>query len=314
MLKTVIKISATIIIIIALLSYWVNPTIFIVALFSFIVVALVKKKPLYLIPLFIFIPLVIVLILNQYLGWGVFKSHLLPKYYEVKYTAFGKYSKLTKKIELQERIGFKKLKNETEKIQFNEYIAILILRDSTFLSKDLYSAFSSHKFQTWLNLKGWKVESIPKDTSQDIFLWISRIRKIDINEKWYKPISQSTIFLPKTPLLFDDVPIIPIQGSELLIDMPIGMVLTTSPPNVSKSKGIDYERVKIPLEIVDKSIELKLLSWPWRSKVLYLIAKYIFWNPLMWFIGVLTAIFADRIKSILSNRFWEQASKKHSSS
>ena len=304
MLKILIKILAIVFIIVALLSYWANPIIFIVALFSFIVVFSIRKKRLKLLLLFLLISIIFISIL--YLP--IMIQYYIPEYYEVKYIAFGKYSNTTKAIELHERVGFQKLQNETEKKSFNEYIVNSVLKDSSFLKKDLYSAFSSKTFYNWLKSNGWELEAIPKNSNQQIFLWIARNRNISTSEKWYRPFTKSTIFLPRIP--FNNVSVRPIQGSEVIIDMPVGMVHTTSPPMAGKLKSIDYERVKIPLEIFDKSIELKLLSWPWRSEILYLIAKYIFWTPLMWFIGILTAIFADKIKLILSTRFWGPDSQK----
>ncbi len=308
MLKIFVKIIAILFIIIALFSYWANPIIFVVGLLSFIVAFSIRKKRFYLILLLLFILLAIILILYTPMMYHSF----FLEYYEVKYMAFGKYSNITKEIELQERVGLQKLQNETDKELLKEYITNTVLKDSTFLTKDLYSTLSSERFYNWLKSKGWKVEIIPKDSDQNIFLWITRNRTISINEKWYRPFTKNTILLPRIP--FNNVSIRPIQGSEIIIDMPVGMVHTTSPPNASKLKSIGYERIKIPLEIFDKSIELKLLSWPWRSNIFYLIAKYIFWNPLMWFIGIITAIFADKIKLILSSRFCEPTSQKQSSS
>ncbi len=318
-MNKIVRFFSGVILMLALLSYWVQPAILFTALPVGILALIIRRKKYNLIvtiqfTIIILFTIIIVLFLL------LFKALSPPHLITAKYFAKGKYVPETQTIELTETLGFR---NQIKQIHYpiqislSQFIAVNVLNDSSLINHDLKSIVFTSGFQEWLYIIGWKFYQI--SDGNDLTLWLYRTKKIKLGEKWYRPKFRYTIKLPESPFYlkkinlyqhkspFGHSKLIPAAGSELLLDMPSSMVRATSPPTVEKSFGIDYERLKIPVEN-ERSITLEILSWPWRSKILINLSRLILWNPFMWFIGILSAIFADKLKDIISGKLWKVSS------
>lgn len=313
--RRAIKIFVIVFIILAIISYMVQPLIIAVALPSSIFAVMIRKKMFKSIAILVAILMIIIatITLTPMLKDSA-RSHT-PQIRFVTYIAKGQYDTRTKKIELIETLGFQNITDQIygqQQISLSYFIAAYILGDPTILNHDLKSIVFTSSFRNWLDKKGWKLEKVTSENKpNDYILWLSRASSVDLNEKWYRPIFENSINFPRSP--FDDVRIEPLEGSKVLLDMPKGMVRATSPPIEKKSLGIDYERFEIPVDH-EHSVTLELLSFPWRSKAFVFFCKIIFYNPLMWFIGIVSAIviafFTDKLKEILSGKSLRESSEK----
>jgi len=325
-MNKIVRLFGCVILILAIISYWVQPNILFVSLPVCVLSLMIgrKKYKAAAIILFLIIIGLMSLLVTKHLG-GPFGP---PELTYVKYLAKGKYVAESKTIELVETLGFRGPLDQIhypDQISLSQFIAVWVLNDSSLIKHDLKSIVFTSDFKKWLKVTGWKFDRI--SDGNDYTLWLSRTNRINLGEKWYRPKFEYTMALPKSPfykaeleflrskLPTDIVPtgglpnIVPVTGSKVLLEMPKGMVRATSPPTAKKSFGIDYERLKIPVEN-EPSISLEILSWPWRSEIFINISRLILWNPFMWFVGVLSAIFADKLKDMISGKLWKESTQE----
>ncbi len=306
-MKNIVKFGTIILVVLTITSYILQPLIFAVAVPIALLALMIRKKKLKLIAISVVI-IIIAVIVFAGLFFGLRRHAPPPQIYLAHYRAYGKYDAINKSINLSEKIGFQDSSDHVyfpNQSSLNEYIATNLLNDSTMFGHNLQTISFDSNFQNWLGKTGWNFEKItPNDKSNDFTLWLERTINVSINERWFRPIFKDSINIPMSP--FDSVRIKPLDGSELKLEMPKGMIKATSPPFTNNETGIDYDKFTIPIHNA-APIVFEFVSSPWRNKHLANLSKLLFWNPFMWFIGILSAVFADKLKDIISGIIWKKS-------
>ena len=286
-MKTIVNFAFIVIVIWALISYWIHPTILVVAVITGLIFLMIRKRRYRVLLVSLISVIFVSFLVIMWLFYNL-PQPAPPRWQEAIYTANGKYSASSKSIEY------------FEKLEFSPSFEITKEK----LADPLYNNL--------LDKSKWNFEEISSETDgEDKIVSVSRTRLLHLDEKWYRPISNYSIDLPASPL--GDAVLTPLNGSKIILDIPKGMIRATSPPISHKSQAIDYERIEISMgeSQFDLSLTLEMLSWPWRSTLLLIISKILFWKPLMWFVGILTAVFADKLKGIISEKLWGDLATKH---